>query len=469
MNTTKKITVITASAALLIIVTIGLTVLVLYENTGPEGAAGTEAAEGSVGHAATGAAPQQAGAGGLAAADRDGDGVVYQDGMHPWIVRDEPGQCPICGMDLIPVQVDQLDDGTVRIDPVTLQNIGVRTAPVTVESLQRSLRTTGRFEMDEQGAHTVSLKVDGWVEVLHADFDGAIVTKGEPLLDLYSPDLVATQEEVLLALRNLERLEGTPAADDARRLLRAARRRLAYWDLTEEQIREIETTREPKRTIRYFAPASGEVMDKQVTEGQHVRAGASLMRIIDIDTIWLMVDVYEQDVGWVRAGTEATVELPYDPGATFRGRVDHVYHMLDTDTRTARARITLQGGHHAPLKPGMYATVRLEGGRMPATPVVPDEAVIRTGDREVVILALGEGRFMPADVVTGFEASGRTQILSGLQGNERVVTSAQFLIDSEARLRSAVGAMAGHDHGEMNSSDAPMNVESSDVNDSEVE
>lgn len=439
MNTTKKSVLIAVSAGLLIVAAVALTALVWDE--GPSSVApDTTVAE----------AP---GRNGLAAADEDGDGIVYQSGMHPWIVRDEPGQCPICGMDLVPVRVDEVNDAAVRIDPATLQNIGVRTAPVSIEPMQRSLRTTGRFVMDEQGAHTVSLKIGGWVERLHVDYDGAIVKQSEPLLDLYSPELVATQEEYLLARRNLERLEGTPAADDARRLLEAGRRRLSYWDLSEEQIREIESTGEPKRTLRFYAPRSGEVMDKRVSEGQHIQPGAPLMRIVDISRIWLMVDVYEQDLAWVRPGTEAVVELPYEPGATYRGRVDHVYHMLETETRTATARITLLGGHDGPFKPGMYATVRLEGGPTEATPVVPEEAVVRTGDREVVILALGDGRFMPADVVAGIESSGRTQILSGLQGDETVVTSAQFLIDSEARLRSAVGAMAGHDHASMTSGD----------------
>lgn len=428
----KKITVLSVSAALLIVVAILLTALVLNDDSAAPASAQAQEA-----------APSP---GGLAAADENGDGIVYQSGMHPWIVSDEPGQCPICGMDMMPVRVDQVNDGTIRIDPVMMQNIGVRTAPVVVEPLSRTLRTTGRFEMDEQGSHTVSLKVSGWIEQLHADFEGAIVQRGQPLLDLYSPDLVATQEEYLLALRNVERLQGSPAADDARRLLEAARRRLAYWDLGEDQIRTIEETGEPQRTLRFYAPNSGEVMQKQVVEGQFVQAGAPLMRIVDISRIWLMVDVYEQDLAWIRPGIEAVVELPYQPGTTYRGRVDYVYHMLETETRTARARITLPGRHGGPFRPGMYATVRIEGGKTSPTPVVPEEAVVRTGEREVVILALGDGRFIPADVVTGVESGGRTQILSGLQGGEQVVTSAQFLIDSESRLRSAIGSMTHADH-----------------------
>lgn len=394
----------------------------------------------------TPAAPDQ---GGLAAADKNGDGIVYQSGMHPWIVQDEPGQCPVCGMDLMPVRVDGIEEGTVRIDPVTMQNMGVRTARVSVEPLSRTVRTTGRFVMDEQGLYTVSLKVGGWVEKLYADFEGTLVHKGQRLLELYSPELVSTQEEYLLALRNVQRLEGSTAATDAQRLLDASRRRLSYWDLTEAQIRHLEATGEPQRTLTFYAPASGEVMNKRVVEGQRIEAGQPLMDLADISNIWLIVDVFEQDLPWVEVGTRASIELPYEPGTTLTGRVDHMYHMLDAEARTAKARIKLPGGHQSPLKPGMYATVTLLGGQTETLPVVPREAVLRTGEQDVVVLSLGEGRFKPVPVRVGVEADGRAQILEGLSGEEVVVTSAQFLIDSEARLASAVSAMIGHDHSSM--------------------
>lgn len=378
-------------------------------------------------------------AGGLAAYDKNGDGIVYQDGMHPQIVRDKPGQCPICGMDLMPVRVDGTQAGTVKIDPVTLQNIGVRTAPVAVEPLRHTIRTTGHFMMDEEGEHTVSLKVGGWVETLYADFDGQIVRKGEPLLELYSPELVATQEEYLLALRNARRLEGGPGADDAQRLLEAARRRLRYWDLTAAQVEELEETGTPRRTVTFYAPASGEVMHHKVTEGQRVESGQALLDIVDISKVWLIVDVYEQDLPWVSVGMPSRIELASEPGKTYAGRVGYIYHMLKKDTRSARARIELPGGHHTLLKPGAYATVYLQGEQTASTPVVPAEAVVRTGDRELVILALDDGRFRPQPVTAGLQANGKVQILDGLTGGERVVTSAQFLIDSEAKLSSALG------------------------------
>jgi Cu(I)/Ag(I) efflux system membrane fusion protein len=332
------------------------------------------------------------------------------------------------------------EEGVVRVSPATVQNIGVRTAEVTVEPLRRRIRATGQFTMDERGMRTVSLKVGGWVETLHADYEGAIVEKGEPLLELYSPELVATQEEYLLALRNARRMEGS---SDAQRVLEATRRRLSYWDLTKGQIEEIKATGEPKRTVTFYAPSSGEVMHKNVKEGQRIEPGRALMDIADISTVWLIAEVNQQDLPWIEVGMPVNIRLVSDPGKTQEGRVDHIYHMLDADTRTARVRITLPGGHRTLRKPGAYATVYLEARPTEATPVVPSEAVVSNGEQEVVIEALGDGRFRPRPVTTGLETSGRTQILDGLSGDEQIVTSAQFLIDSEARLEGAMSSMMG--------------------------
>jgi multidrug efflux pump subunit AcrA (membrane-fusion protein) len=295
--------------------------------------------------------------------------------------------------------------GIVSIEPSVVQTIGVRTTTVEVRSLSREIRSTGRFEMDESGIHTVTVRTPGWIEALHVDYEGALVTKGQPLLDLYSPDLVATQEEYLLAFRNAQRMSASPIegmAKDAERLLSAARGRLILWEITEDQIAELERTGKPMRTVRFNVPATGEVMRKSVTEGQHVQAGEPLL-------------------------------------------VDHVYYMLDTKTRTARARIIMPGQRQV-LKPGMYATVRIQSKPLAPAPVVPEEAVIRTGEQDVVIVDLGDGQFAPTVVRIGILAEGSYQILHGLSGGERIVTRAQFLIDSESRLKSAVGAMTGHSH-----------------------
>lgn len=371
---------------------------------------------------------------------------LYTCGMHPQIVQEEPGFCPICGMELTPMKGTGSAEGVVEIDPVTIQNIGVRTATVAVERLARRVRTTGHFEADEQSRTAVSPRIGGWVEQLHVDYEGARVAKGQPLLAIYSPELVTTQEEYLLALRNRQRLDGTPAAADAQRLVDAARRRLAYWDVSEAQIERLEQTGRPQKAVTLYAPASGTVSAKQVVEGQQVMAGQTLMELANLSRLWLMVDVYEQDLAWVDVGTEAVVELPYAPGRQVVGRVDYVYDTLDPVARTARARVTVPNPDLA-LKPGMYATVTLVGGQAEPQPVIPEEALIQTGERALVVLALGEGRFRPIEVVPGLQADGRVQVLSGLSGGEEIVTSAQFLIDSEARLKSAVNAMmSGHTH-----------------------
>ncbi len=337
----------------------------------------------------------------------------------------------------------------VQIDPGTIQQIGVRVSPVVVVPLMQTVRTTGRFEMDERGTYTVSLKVGGWVERLYADYEGAIIREGDRLLDLYSPELVATQEEYLLAWRNLQRASQssmTTAQDDAQRLLDAARRRLAYWDISDAQIEQLQTTGEPQRTITFHAPASGEVMNKQVIEGQQIQSGQPLMQINDLSKIWLIVDVFEQDLAWVREGTAATIELPYTPEAMYTGRVDHLYRMIDRETRAAQARIVLPGRPQT-LRPGMYATATLTGGATTPMPVVPEEAVLYSGEASFVLLDRGGGRFEPRRVQTGLRTDGRVQILTGLDEaatlDLRVVTRAQFLLDAEARLQGALAALSG--------------------------
>lgn len=370
---------------------------------------------------------------------------VYTCAMHPHIRSEEPGSCPICGMAMTPVAGRESVSGIIQIDPVTTQNIGVRTASVTTAALRRTIRTTGRLEMDEQGAYTVTLKVGGWVETLHIDYEGALVEKGQPLLELFSPELVAAQEEYLLALRHVDRVAQNGAAQDAQRLLEAARRRLTYWDVTEQQISYLEATLTPQRTLTFYAPASGEVMNKDVVAGQRIAAGHSLMDIVDISRIWLIADIYEQDLGWIEEGAVARIELPYQPGQDYQGLVDHIYLMMDAEARSARARIVMPAGPTSRLQPGMYATVYIEGGAADASPVAPEEAIIRTGEHSVAILALGNGRFQPREIRTGVTAEGMVQVLSGLEEGDRIVTSAQFLIDSEVQLKGAIRAMhAGH-------------------------
>jgi multidrug efflux pump subunit AcrA (membrane-fusion protein) len=390
--------------------------------------------------------------GGLAAFDSNGDGIVYQCAMHPDVVRDEPGNCPICGMALVRREASPSSGGqkgavigVVEIDPTTLQNLGVATVPVIIEALSREVRTTGTFEVDDRGREAVSLRVSGWVEDLFVNVEGQRVRRGQPLLRLYSPDLVATQEEYLLAVRNREILGGEGGSD---RLIEASRRRLELFGLGDGQIRELRRTGRVQTAVTLFAPASGTVVDKRVVEGMEVRAGETLMEIVDLSRLWLQVAVPEPDIGWVRPGVRAAVEVPAYPDRPITGRVEFVYDDLDEATRTARARVAVPnpGGM---FRTGMYATATLFGAPTEPHPLVPSDAVIRTGDEAVVVIALGGGRFRPQPVTLGDEAGGRVQVLAGLEGGEEVVIRAQFLIDSEARLSGALagfGAPATVDH-----------------------
>ncbi|HEX9659253.1 MAG TPA: efflux RND transporter periplasmic adaptor subunit [Rhodothermales bacterium] len=375
--------------------------------------------------------------------------LYWRAPMDPNEIYDKPGKSRM-GMDLIPVHegaagsTDSSDDaGIVRIDPVALQKINFSTAPVTVEHLTPKIRTTGRFFMDERGRTSISLKVEGWIQELHVNFDGAIVKDGQPVLDLYSPAIVATQEEYLLALANMDRLRGTTQEADARRLVEATRRRLAYWDVSEEQVQQISESRTVLPSLTFYAPHGGEVMQLNVAEGQYIPAGHRLMDIVDISNIWLIVDLYDEDLSRISVGSKAQIEVRSDPGRQFTGRVDYIYHMMNDELRTARARIVLPGRHGGPLKPGMYATAFLEASTSEAELVIPESALIRTGQRNLVIVALGSGRFRPQSVDTGLSAEGKIQVLSGLEEGDLVVVNAQFLIDSEAGLTGVVASMSG--------------------------
>ena len=445
------------------------TLLVAVLLAGCGGDSYTENASGADSSAAAGSSARS----GLAAYDENGDGIVYQGGMHPDVIQDEPGNCPVCGMKLNPTRVDGGsggEEGSVIISPATMQNMGVRTTSVEVAALGREIQTTGRFEAPDRGMTIVSPKVGGWVEELYVNSEGQRVREGQRLMEIYSPELVSTQEEYLLALRNAERMQGGGASESstegARRLVEAARRRLAYWDISDEQIERLKRTGEPTKTLTLYAPASGTVKQKRVTEGQQIRAGETLMHLSDLNPLWLMLDIYEQDLSAVEVGSPVVVALPYAAdGQKTRGRVDYIYDEVDAQSRTIRARVTVSNPG-LKIKPGMYAEATIEGERAGPRPVVPTEAVVSGGgEREVVIEALGEGRFRPVPVRTGVASGERVQILSGLEGGERVVTSAQFLIDSEARLQNALGSMTAGSAPDSTSSD----VDTGDISGSEWE
>ena len=363
--------------------------------------------------------------------------------MDPNYTSDRPGKSPM-GMDLIPVYPDGAA-GMIRIDPVTVQNIGVKTQRVSRQELNRTLRTVGRVDYDETSMTDVNTKIAGWVEKLHVDYTGQLVEKGQPLLEIYSPELVAAQEEYLTALDRMRRLE-TSADADARAgdldLLRASLQRLRYWDVTAGQIEQLERTGAAARTMTVYSPQEGVVVHKAVFEGAHIQPGQHLYRIAELSPVWVYADIYEYELPWVREGQAAEVELSYLRGERFSGRVTHIYPFLEPRSRTVKVRMSFPNPD-LDLKPGMYANVSIRSTVSPDALVVPVQAIIHSGERYVAVVSLGEGRFQPREIQIGVEADDLYEVLEGLREGDRIVTSAQFLIDSESNLKAAVRAMAG--------------------------
>jgi len=379
---------------------------------------------------------------------KDGKKIKYWVApMDPTYIRDEPGKSPM-GMDLVPVYEEEggekLPSSTIRIDPMTIQNMGVRLARVERKPLVKSIRTYGNLTYDETKIYAVNVKFNGWIEKLHVDFEGTKVSKGQPLFDIYSPELVSAQEEYLLAGRQHGSLVGSnypSVREAAERLLNAAETRLRYWDLTDEQIKEIEQSGAPRKTLTIYSPADGVVIKKNAIAGHQVKAGEHLYEIADLSKIWVDVDIYEYELPWVKVGMDAEMELPYVPGRRFQGRVLYIYPYLNPQTRTVALRLEFPNPAYE-LKPNMHANIYLHAGIAGPSLVVPQEAVIDSGVRKLVFVALGEGRFEPRDVKLGAEGNdSEFQVLDGVREGEEIVVSAQFLLDSESRLREAIQKM----------------------------
>jgi Cu(I)/Ag(I) efflux system membrane fusion protein len=324
--------------------------------------------------------------------------------------------------------------GTVQISPERQQLIGVRIGTVEKRPLQKVIRTNGRVEFDEKRLATISPKIGGWIEELYVDFTGAPVKKGAPLLTLYSPELVSTQEEYLAALRARQELAASPypeVAASGNALVESARRRLRLWDISEEQIRELEQTGQVRKSLTLYSPYSGIVLEKMAFKGMRVEPGMALYKLADLSVVWLIADIYEYELPLIRLGQQASINLSYLPG--------------DAQTRTARVRFEF-ANPRGTLKPEMYAGVEITI-RLGDKIAVPEGAIIDTGIRKVAIVEKGAGYFEPRDVKLGTKAGDYYEVLDGLKVGERVVTSANFLIDSESKLKEAVGG-AGHQHGQ---------------------
>jgi Cu(I)/Ag(I) efflux system membrane fusion protein len=393
-------------------------------NGGHGPAAGDHAAQGPVREAATGA--------GAAA----GEIAHYTCSMHPSVRNAEPGSCPICSMALIPVSRREIAAGEIVLDASRRQQIGVTTAPAELRPLTVPVRAVGKVTYDQTRLTDVTLKVGGWIGELYADRLGQTVQQGEPLFTLYSPELFAAQQEYVTASESQRMARRVGSTQSSEYLVEARRQRLLLSDLTPDQIKELELRRQPLERVPILAPASGHVIEKNVIAGGAVEPGMTLYRIADLDRVWVEAEVYESELALLRVGAPATVTLPYLPGRRFAGRVAFVYPWLDSATRTGRVRIELANPGLV-LKPEMYAEALFEralGKRL----AVPEEAILYAGDRRYVFLDLGGGRLRPQAVTLGQWAGEWVEILDGLEAGDVVVTSGNFLIAAEARLKLAL-------------------------------
>ncbi len=332
----------------------------------------------------------------------------------------------------------------VNVSPERQQLVGIRTATAEVRPMIQTIRTVGIVTYDETRVAQVFSKVEGWIEKLLVNYTGTLVSQGQPLFTLYSPDLVATQEEYLLALKAKQTLGSSSikeisAGSDA--LLESAHRRLSLWDISEEQINDLEKTGKSKRNLTFYSPIGGFVLKKDALQGMRVMPDKELYTIADLSTVWVNADIYEYELAHIRVGQKATIKLAYYPARDFIGKVSWISPVLDEKTRTAKVRLEFSNRDFI-LRPEMYANAEIEinAGRKLA---VPDEAVLDSGLRKVVFLDKGEGRFEPAEVKIGNKFDGYYEVLAGLSPGERILASAGFLLDSESRLKEAMGSMAG--------------------------
>ena len=334
--------------------------------------------------------------------------------------------------------------GTAMVSPQMQQLMGVRTAIVEARTLGKTIRAVGTVAYDESRVKHVHSKVDGWVDKLYVDSTGAFVTKGQPLFSIYSPDLVATQSEYLMAKKHYETLAASSIPEvktGASSLVAASKTRLALWDISEQQLRELERKGEPQRTLTLYSSHSGFVIKKEINEGMKVMGDRELYTIADLSSVWVNLDVYESDIPFIKVGQRADVSLSYSSGEPLKGRVSYIYPYLDEKTRSVKVRLEHSNPGYK-LKPEMYvnAEIKIPGGTQLS---IPEEAVLDTVTRKIVFVDKGDGHYEAKEVKVGTKMEGFYQVLSGLKEGEKVAASSAFLLDSESRLSEAMGAMAG--------------------------
>src|SRR5438552_8659967 len=417
---------------------------------------------------------------------------LWTCGMHPQVVQDHPGNCPIChmklvpmrqgddaktttakggrrilyywdpmlgpasipdkpgksamGMDLVPVYVDQQSAGpSVRIDPAIVQNMGVRTAQVTRGPMQLKVRTVGILKVPEPGMHDITLKVNGWIDKLFADTDAMLVKKDQPLFELYSPDLQVAAEELIAAARAFKSLDpqaSEPVRKESQAMVDSARRKLQLWGLAEQDIEAIAHAEHAPRTVMFRSPADGDIVEKQIIQGSAAQTGMKLMRIEDHTKLWLDLQVYDEQSPWVSLGQIVEATIDGVPDKIFTGTIIFIYPHLDHTTRSQTMRAVIDNPKHE-LRPGMYATANIVAQPVNDAIQVPREAVIDTGSRQLAFVAMPDGRFQPRNVKIGLRGDENVQIIEGLAPGEMVVTSGQFLMDVESRTTEAIEKLRG--------------------------
>ncbi|PKM16566.1 MAG: efflux transporter periplasmic adaptor subunit [Gammaproteobacteria bacterium HGW-Gammaproteobacteria-2] len=374
--------------------------------------------------------------------------LYYRNPMNPDVTSKVPTKDPM-GMDYVPVYADEAAGGggvagSVRVDPSSVQSFSVRTAAARLQTMTRDVFTVGRVDYDEKKLRRFHPKVEGWIERQPVDETGSVVAKGSNLLELYSPVLVVSQEEYLLALRNRDALAASPYPEIARgaeQLAQSARQRLLLLDLPRSQVQRLEKTREVAHSVPIQSPFAGIVVKVGAREGEYVTPQTELYVLADLSTVWVYADVYEYEMPWVAEGDLAQLQLASLPEQTFEGRVDFIYPYLDKATRTQKVRLAFTNPSRL-LKPEMYGNVSIRTGRQLDAVVIPSEAVIRSGRREQVFVLRAPGEYEPRAVTLGVSADGMVQITDGIKAGEQVVVSGQFLIDSESKLREVSAKMA---------------------------
>ena len=371
--------------------------------------------------------------------------LYWVDPMHPWYKSDKPGIAPDCGMKLVPVYAgDQLPNhaaaDAIEVSPEKQQLIGVEYGTAEYASAVETIHAAARVTLDETRIVKVQTRLEGWIGRVFADFTGKFVKQGDALATVYSPDALATQQEYLLALRAQQSMRDSAmpemvAGND--NLVAAARKRLELWDISGQQIDEVGRTGKPIENLTVYAPASGFVTERNAFPKQHVTADTVLYTLADLSTVWVLADVFEYEAAGVRLGQAATLTLDYLPGRTFHGRVSYILPGVDAASRTLKARIEFANPGQL-LKPDMYGQVEIRTGGARRL-MAPESAVLDSGDRQVMYVDLGEGNLQPRTVHVGEHAGGKVEILDGLRAGERIVTSGNFLLDSESQLKAASG------------------------------